>query len=83
MVVGAGIAGLTVTKELRRRGWPPDRVVLLEATSTIGGRVSKEQLQTASKEPELRFFGTLTCVAIKNNKMDTTPEKVTKVNKKI
>lgn len=43
VVVGAGIAGLTVTKELRRRGWPSDRVVLLEATSTVGGRMRTRQ----------------------------------------
>lgn len=40
IVVGAGIAGITAAKELRRKGWPSDKVVLLEASADIGGRVS-------------------------------------------
>ncbi|CAN0423591.1 unnamed protein product, partial [Laminaria digitata] len=41
VVIGAGMAGLSATRELRQRGWPKDKVVLLEATENIGGRVRK------------------------------------------
>lgn len=40
IVVGAGIAGITVTKELRKKGWPREKVLLLEARADVGGRVS-------------------------------------------
>lgn len=34
------MAGLSAARELLRRGWPKDKVVLLEASGRIGGRVS-------------------------------------------
>lgn len=39
IVVGAGMAGLSATRELRSKGWPEGKVLLLEASDTIGGRV--------------------------------------------
>jgi len=38
VVIGAGIAGLTVAFELRRR-WPSDRVTVLEASQRVGGKL--------------------------------------------
>ena len=40
VVVGAGMAGLSATRQLRQKGWPEDKVVLLEGSGDIGGRVS-------------------------------------------
>ncbi|CAN0379333.1 unnamed protein product, partial [Ectocarpus sp. 13 AM-2016] len=39
VIVGAGMAGLSSARELLRRGWPKDKLVLLEASSRFGGRV--------------------------------------------
>ncbi|CAN0074197.1 unnamed protein product, partial [Ectocarpus sp. 12 AP-2014] len=38
VIVGAGMAGLSSARELLRRGWPKDKLVLLEASSRFGGR---------------------------------------------
>lgn len=41
VIVGAGMAGLSAARELLTRGWPKDKVVLLEASGRFGGRVSE------------------------------------------
>ncbi|CAM9670660.1 unnamed protein product, partial [Ectocarpus sp. 6 AP-2014] len=43
VIVGAGMAGLSSTRELLRRGWPKDKLVLLEASSRFGGRMRTRQ----------------------------------------
>ncbi|CAM9690420.1 unnamed protein product, partial [Scytosiphon promiscuus] len=39
VIIGAGMAGLSGARELLRRGWPKDKVVVLEASDKFGGRM--------------------------------------------
>eukprot|EP00752_Nemacystus_decipiens_P004594 g4193.t1 len=48
VIVGAGMAGLSATKELLRRGWPKNKVVLLEASGRLGGRMRTRRHKTGA-----------------------------------
>lgn len=46
IIIGAGISGLALATELCSRGVPLEKIVILEASDRIGGRVSLFELNS-------------------------------------